>query len=228
MPPDVAHHALRVLRLKSGDAVTVFNGAGGEFQGVLETGPAGSALVHLLRFDPREAEMTFSVCVAQGLCAAEKMDWVLEKSVELGAQSVQPLAMQRSVARLAPERAAKRHQHWQQVVRAASEQCGRNRIAAVGPLQDLADWLSQGPAGASRLMLDPEARVPLATLPRPAPGETAVLLIGPEGGMTPAEKASAVAHGYDAVSLGPRILRTETAAAAALATLAAVWGTGAG
>jgi 16S rRNA (uracil1498-N3)-methyltransferase len=223
LPEGVTHHALRVLRLRAGDTVILFNGEGGEYQGALEVAPHGVADVQITGFDAREAELPFRVVVAQGLSAAEKMDWTLEKAVELGAWGLQPLAMQRSVTRLSGERANKREAHWVQIARAASEQCARNRILKVLPLATLDEWLEQLDTESVRLMLDPEAKLPLAKVMQPAAGVATYLLAGPEAGMSPAEKAAALVHGFSPVSLGPRVLRTETAAASALAILGALW-----
>jgi 16S rRNA (uracil1498-N3)-methyltransferase len=214
---------VRVLRLTVGDGLVLFNGEGGEYAATLEAVVGSVATVRINAFDPREAEMPVAVCLAQGLPAAEKMDWALEKAIELGAHSVQPVTMHRSVARLSAERALKRHAHWLQIARAASEQCGRNRVATVLPLAEFHAWLISLPPRGLRLLLAADAVLPLARVPRPEAGVTVYILAGPEGGMTPDEKASALSAGFTAVSLGPRILRTETAGAAALVTLATAW-----
>jgi 16S rRNA (uracil1498-N3)-methyltransferase len=164
------------------------------------------------------------VILAQGLPEGSKMDWIVEKAVELGAAAIQPLAAQRSVVRLAGDRADKRLAHWQGVVVSASEQCGRNRLADVAPVQDLNRWLGQGAAGGVRILLSPRADASLAHWTRQAPAQDVTLLVGPEGGFTDQEEDAALAAGALALSMGPRVLRTETAGLAALAILAAGWG----
>jgi 16S rRNA (uracil1498-N3)-methyltransferase len=222
LPESVAHH-LHVVRLPPGADLVLFNGEGGQYRARLaETGKKrASATVEA--FDPREAELPFPVTLAQGLPEGAKMDWIIEKAVELGVTAVQPLAAQRSVVRLSGERADKRRGHWEAVVVAASEQCGRNRLAAVAPVEPCARWLAQPGAGL-RLLLSPRAGASLAEWARANPAQEVCLLVGPEGGFTPEEEEAAVAGGALALSMGPRVLRTETAGLAALAILAANWG----
>ena len=238
LPEALAHHALRTLRLTDGDTLTLFNGQGGEWQARLSAPPGrgARASAELLAFDPREAELSYRVVIAQGLSGGDKMDWTIEKAVELGAAAIQPLACARSVVRLDADRAAKRVRHWQALCESAAAQCGRNRVPAVLAPRALTDWLASVKADLAAaanqanhahqqaLVLVPGARDRLAALPRPPAGTTTLLLIGPEGGLDETELAAAGAAGLRPVSLGPRVLRTETAAAAALATLAAAWG----
>jgi 16S rRNA (uracil1498-N3)-methyltransferase len=149
----------------------------------------------------------------------------VQKAVELGVTAIHPLAAARSVVRLAGERAAKRVAHWQAVAVSACEQSGRNRVPPVAPVAELAAWLarsSAGGAGTLRLLLSPAGATGLRDLPRPA--ASIILLAGPEGGFTPEEEAAALHCGFTPVRLGPRVLRTETAAVAALAALQALWG----
>lgn len=225
LPHELAHHALRVLRMRDGDALTLFNGRGGEYHGRLSAaGPKRStATVELLEFDPREAELPFAVTVAQGLSGGDKMEWTIEKVVELGASAIQPLACARSVVRLNAERAAKRQLHWQALIEAACGQCGRNRVPPVHAPAALRDWLPKAPADSLKLMLSPRGERPLSAFAAPRSGQPVLLLAGPEGGFAPEEEAAAQAAGFQPVTIGPRILRTETAAAAALAMLAALW-----
>jgi 16S rRNA (uracil1498-N3)-methyltransferase len=156
------------------------------------------------------------------------MDWLIEKAVELGASGLVPLAAARSVVRLTGDRAERRRAHWQGVVRASCEQCGRNRLPEVAAPVELEAWLAGMPEqpenGDLRLMLSPRASVPFAELPTQAPSGNVTLLIGPEGGLTPAEEDAAAAQGFLPLGLGPRVLRTETAGIAVLAALAARWG----
>ncbi|MDC6129122.1 16S rRNA (uracil(1498)-N(3))-methyltransferase, partial [Burkholderia gladioli] len=165
--------------------------------------------------------------LAQGIAGGDKMDWLIEKAVELGVAGVAPLSTSRGVVRLSGERADKRVAHWQGVVRAACEQCGRNRVPAVAAVSDYAAWLAALPPpveGEVRLMLSPRASIAFAELPEQAPTGEIRLLIGPEGGLSPAEEDAARECSFQAIVLGARVLRTETAGMAMLAALAARWG----
>jgi 16S rRNA (uracil1498-N3)-methyltransferase len=227
LPADVARH-VQVLRLAADDTLTLFNGEGGEFTGrLLEIGKR-SALVRIEAHHAREAEAPYRITLAQGIAGGDKMDWLIEKAVELGVARVAPIGTARSVVRLSGERADKRVAHWQGIVRAACEQCGRNRVPAVAPVRDLRAWLGSLPEQAAadelRLLLSPRASIPFSALPAVAPAGEVTLLFGPEGGLSPDEEDAARAHGFTAVQLGARILRTETAGIAVLAALAARWG----
>jgi 16S rRNA (uracil1498-N3)-methyltransferase len=224
LPETVAHH-LHVVRQQLGAALTLFNGEGGQYRAVLaELGKKrASALVEA--FEPVEVELPYAVTLAQALPEGTKMDWIIEKAVELGVAAIAPLAAQRSVVRLAGERAEKRLAHWEAVVVAASEQSGRNRLARVAPLAELPRWLAQSPQGtAPRILLSPRATQSLAQWARNEPPQALTLLVGPEGGFTDQEEQAALAHGALALSMGPRVLRTETAGLTALAALNASWG----
>lgn len=222
LPATLAHHAW-VLRLQVGATLTLFNGEGGQYAAELISldKKGASALLH--QFDARECELPWHVTLAQALPEAAKMDWIIEKAVELGVAAVQPLAAQRSVVKLSAERAEKRHAHWQAVIVAAAEQCGRNRIARLAPLAPLAGWLGE-PAAAPRLLLSPRATQSLADWAGAGGPRALTLMVGPEGGFSDEEENAALRAGAVAVSLGTRVLRTETAALAALAALNALWG----
>ena len=222
LPRATTRHALRALRLRAGERLTLFDGRGGEYEAQLIEAREPEAEVQVLRFDDREVELRWPITVAQGLSSGDRMDWTVEKSVELGAAAIVPLAMARSVTRLSGDRARSRREHWQALAIAASEQCGRNRIAVVEPVSPLTDWLGGLPDATLRLVLAP-AGAPLSTVRRPPPGHRVLLLAGPEGGFTDDELLAADTAGFRAISLGPRILRTETAAPVALAMLAALW-----
>jgi 16S rRNA (uracil1498-N3)-methyltransferase len=222
LPEAAAHHALRVLRLKPGDAVTLFNGEGGEYPGRIAD--AGRKVrVELAAWRDIERESPLEVTLAQALPAGDRMDWVVQKAVELGVARIVPLAAARCVVKLAGERAERRAGHWQSVAVSACEQCGRNRVPEIAPVLDLRHWLALQPANneGRRLLLDPQAGLRLREVPARG-GVT--LLVGPEGGLTEDEEAAARAAGFQGVALGPRILRTETAGPAALAALAALHG----
>jgi 16S rRNA (uracil1498-N3)-methyltransferase len=166
-------------------------------------------------------ESPLAVVLAQGISSGERMDYTVQKSVELGVTVIQPLLTQRSVVRLTGERADKRVAHWQAVAAAACEQCGRNRVPEVLPVQSLTHWLGTLRGGV-RYLLSPQAPNRLRELTRPADAIT--LLVGPEGGWDSTESAAAQTTGFAPLALGPRVLRTETAAVAALAAMQALWG----
>jgi 16S rRNA (uracil1498-N3)-methyltransferase len=221
LPPVVAHHVERVLRLASGDALTLFNGQGGEFPARLVSlgkAPRAELGEHL----PKEKESPLAITLVQSLASGDKMDWVLQKAVELGASRIVPVTSHRSVVRLSGERAEKRGEHWQRIVASACEQCGRNRLPEVAELRSLLSHMARAPApGTLRLILAPGAASKLSDLPRPSAAE---LLVGPEGGFTEDEVLAAQVAGYQSIRLGPRILRTETAGLAALTALQMLWG----
>ncbi len=222
LPPRVAHHATRVVRLRDGDPVVLFNGTGGEFAATLAL-DGRRAFAALTAFDSVERESPWSITLVQAWIANDKLDWVIEKSVELGVYSIVLAPAQRSVVRLAGDRLAKRIERLREVIISACTQCGRNRIPAIEASPNLAAALQAGLSnGATGILLHPNAELPL-TNAHPA-HHRAALAIGPEGGFDDNELALALQLGYHAFSLGPRILRTETAGLAALATLQAVGG----
>jgi 16S rRNA (uracil1498-N3)-methyltransferase len=210
------------LRLDAGDALTVFDGEGREYAAVIER--LGKHGVSLRLGEPLavDRESPVAVTLAQGISSGERMDYTVQKAVELGVAAVQPIAAERSVVRLSAERAAKRVAHWQAIAVAACEQCGRNRVPRVGPVLSLTDWLAAAPADALRLTLAPGRALTLHELERPR--ASVALLVGPEGGLSPREQADAAAAGFRPLRLGPRVLRTETAALAALAAMQVMWG----
>ncbi len=223
MPADAAHHASRVLRLREGDAVQMFDGQGRECHGVISDLPGKQVVVGDIVQVATCRESPLHVVLAQALCSSEKMDWVIQKATELGAAEIQPLATERSVAKLSPERVAKRTEHWQQVAVSACEQCGRNVLPVIHPPLDIMVWLQQMRAsGSSKYILLPQGATSLQSQPKPQ--GTAVLLIGAEGGFSQAESDSALLCGFTAIRLGARVMRTETAAVAGLAALQTLWG----
>ena len=221
LPEAAARHAVTVLRLQAGDTLNVFNGAGGEYRASLVAVNKREVRARLIEFDAAERESPLKITLALGISAGERMDYSLQKATELGVTAIQPLATERSVVKLAGERADKRLQHWQHVVIAACEQCGRNRVPAVAPVQKFFSYLAAVDGSKRLLMLSPDAATPLK---RVQAADEVILLIGAEGGLAPAECEAAAASGFEPVSLGPRILRTETAPVAALAVLQALWG----
>ena len=224
LPESVAHH-LHVVRLQPGAALTLFDGSGGQYGATLADIGKKRASALVGEHEAVEVELPYAVTLAQGLPEGSKMDWIVEKAVELGVAAVQPLAAQRSVVRLSGERAEKRHAHWQGVIASASEQCGRNRLAQLAPVADLHRWLAAPQAsGGQRILLSPRATQSLAGWAQANPAQALTLLVGPEGGLTREEEDAALAAGALPLSIGPRVLRTETAALAALAMLAGIWG----
>ncbi|WP_426112300.1 16S rRNA (uracil(1498)-N(3))-methyltransferase [Massilia sp. PWRC2] len=221
LPAAVAHHA-RVVRLQPGAPLTLFNGEGGEWSAQLASLDKHGASAVLLAHAARESELPYAITLAQALPEAAKMDWIIEKAVELGVAAVQPLAAQRSVVKLSAERAEKRHAHWHGVIVAASEQSGRNRVTTLAPLARLHDWL--GAPRAQTVLLSPRATQSLSQWAAATASCALALVVGPEGGLTLEEEQAVVVAGGLALSMGPRILRTETCALAALAMLAAHWG----
>jgi 16S rRNA (uracil1498-N3)-methyltransferase len=222
LPEAVAHH-VQVVRLAPGDAITLFNGEGGEYTAILASVEKRRVTAELKAFAPRDTELPYAVTLAQALPEASKMDWIVEKAIELGASGIAPLAAQRCVVRLSAERAEKKHAHWQGIVVAASEQSGRNRLAQLAPLDDFQRWIGQQDMH-RRILLSPRGQQSLADWARHQPPQAVTLMVGPEGGFSVAEEDAALAHGALALSMGPRILRTETAGLAALAALNALWG----
>lgn len=227
LPDEVTRH-VQVLRLQTGDAIVLFNGTGGEYSAEIVEMERRDTKVRVGPFSDVEAEPPYRLTLAQGVAGNDKMDWLIEKAVELGATRFVPLTASRSVVRLSGERAVRRQAHWQRIVQASCEQCGRNRMPEVAPAREIGAWfdsLPKAPAeGELRVLLSPRASVPFAALPNDPPGGEVTLLIGPEGGLSAAEEATAREHGFVAVGLGPRILRTETAGIAVLSALAARWG----
>jgi 16S rRNA (uracil1498-N3)-methyltransferase len=224
LPEEVVRH-LHVLRLENGAPLTLFNGQGGEFAATLVELGKRSGVARIDAFASREAEPPYHLTLAQGIAGGDKMDWLIEKSVELGAAQIVPLITAKSVVRLSGERALRRQAHWQALVRAACEQCGRNRVPVVAAPMDFSRFLTAQSSGAAlRVLLSPRAGTAFGELPTHAPQQPVTLLIGPEGGLSDTEESAAIEQGFTALALGPRILRTETAGIAVLAALAARWG----
>lgn len=224
LPEEAAHHAARVLRMKEGDQLRLFDGNGGQWLcRILRLKPVPH--VALESHEAVACESPLRVTLAQSIPAGDKMDWVIQKCVELGVAAIQPVAARRSVIRLSGEKAERRARHWQNVAVSASEQCGRAAVPVVAELLDFAQYLAR-PAtpGEIRLILAPGAEVRLRD--RTPPAGPVTVLIGPEAGFDEQEVQMARSVGFEPVSLGPRILRTETAGPAVLAALMALWGDG--
>ena len=218
LPAGAARH-VQVLRLQPGAAITLFDGAGGEWAASVVAMGRSDVSVQLGARADVDRELSLPITLALGMPANERMDTVIEKATELGAVAIQPLLCERSVLRLAGERAQKKVAHWQAVALAASEQSGRTRVLQVAPVRSLAEWLRELPVDQSaRWVLSFDDAKPLASLAPPHAG--VVSLSGPEGGLSPAEEALARAAGFAPVSLGARVLRADTAPLALLAHLA--------
>jgi 16S rRNA (uracil1498-N3)-methyltransferase len=222
LPAAGAHHVARVLRLREGAALSVFDGAGSEF-GAEIVRVTGDAVTVLLGLEmPPVCESPLAVTLIQGTSRSERMDWTLQKATELGVHAIAPVLTARSIVRLDARQAEKKRVHWQGIVIGACEQCGRSRIPNVATPIVLRDHLSNVYNTGRRLVLDPMASASLAGLS--SPPSTVELLIGPEGGLEDEELAAAEKAGFMRVRLGPRVLRTETAAVVALSVLQALWG----
>jgi 16S rRNA (uracil1498-N3)-methyltransferase len=218
-----AHHLARVLRATVGDHVIVFND-GVEFAAVITRIDKSGVTVKLERGSPVDRESPLTCVLAQAISSGERMDLTLQKAAELGVRRVQPLYSERSIVRLDVERSAKRVEHWRQVMISACEQCGRNVVPDVCAPQPVIEWLGALPAPRSnelRVLLSPHAEQRLSDL---APPTYVLLMAGPEGGFNEIESQLAHERGFVALRLGPRILRTETAALAALAAFNTRWG----
>lgn len=222
LPEPISHH-IHVLRLAPGAALTLFNGEGGEYEAVLRVIEKKRAVAEIEAFSPRDAELPYPFTLAQALPEASKMDWIIEKAVELGACVIQPLSAQRCVVRLSAERAEKKLEHWRAIIVAASEQSGRNRLAQLAEPAAFNNWIGR-PDPHPRILLSPRASLSLSDWARRTPPQAISLLIGPEGGFTEQEENIALTHGALALSMGPRVLRTETAGLAAISALNAIWG----
>ncbi len=220
LPEGAAHH-LAVLRLRRGDEITLFNGQGGEFTAELTRLSAKEALARVLSSRRPERESPLSITLAQCVSSGDRMDIALQKSTELGVSKIVPLASERSVVKLSGDRAKKRVAHWRNVVVAACEQCGRNRIPEVAAIVDVGTFLDARSGGGLRLLLSPYGD---RCLKRLEPPREVTLLVGPEGGLTAQERADAERAGFLPVRFGPRVLRTETAPLAAIAAMQALWG----
>jgi len=227
LPASAGHHARRVLRLRPEEPIVLFDGNGNEYAAALLYDPrdaAGAlARIHAVAAVDREARV--AITLVQALSAQEKIDWLIEKCVELGVARVVLAPAERSVVRLDQGRGARRLERWRDIASAACAQCGRNRVPQILLAPDLVAALGAVPAGSRRWLLEPQAPRGLGAAAADGAGDMAlVCAVGPEGGFTATEQAQAAALGYEAVRLGTRVLRTETAGLAAVAALLALHG----
>lgn len=219
---DTAARHVQVLRLQAGDPITLFNGEGGEYRAHLTEVHRKRVSAQITEFADLERESPLILRLIQAISKGDRMDYTVQKAVELGVNHIQPVFSERSVVRLKGERLEKKLAHWQGIAISSCEQCGRNRPPAWGEIMDLNDALAAAKHHTGiRLVLDPRATTSLGNLPE---DKTYTLLSGPEGGFTDQEIDTALAHGFTGIRMGPRILRTETAAIAATAALQARFG----
>ena len=224
LPREAAHYLGRVLRLRPGDELTLFDGRGGEFAATVGEVTKQRVVVRVGERSPRERESVLSIRLVQGISRGERMDVAVQKTTELGVARITPIVTEFSVVRPDRGKRESRVGHWTRIARSACEQCGRNRVPQVDVPLSFDEWLrDEGTDGASlRILLDPGAAQTLASIGEQPAGVD--LLVGPEGGLSDGEREQAIEKGFIAVAMGPRILRTETAAIAAVAMLQARWG----
>ena len=218
-----AAHAVRVVRLKPNDNLTLFDGRGGQHAGTILEIRRGRVRVRVGGHDATDRETPLAITLAQGVSRGDRMDWVIQKATELGVRAIVPVLTERSVVKLDGDRARKRNVHWQEVAISACEQCGRNVVPTVLPLLDLNQYLAYArKEDELRFLLSPEGGHRLREMDKPY-GRFS-LLVGPEGGFEEGEVDVARSVGFTPLQLGPRVLRTETAGLAALAAMMALWG----
>jgi 16S rRNA (uracil1498-N3)-methyltransferase len=215
LPEQAGLHLTRVLRLDPGTPITLFDGTGGEYEGTLER-DGKSWWARVGAHDPVERESPLSLTLLQGVARGERMDLIIQKATELGVARILPVLLERSVVKLDAKQRARRLEHWRAIAIAACEQCGRNRVPEVPEPQPLSDAIASLPERSARCLLAADGEAPLARVPV---ADGAALLIGPEGGLADNERKFALANGFTAYRIGPRILRTETAGLAAIASL---------
>lgn len=225
LPDDIVHHATRVLRLGEGQEIVLFDGQGGEFPAQLQRS-GNQWTAHTQPRQPVNRESPLNFIVVQALAAADRMDWIVRKSVELGARAIIPIKTQRCVLRLEGDRLQKRLTHWRQIAIAACEQCGRNVVPQVEEITDLSAFLTAHRKEQKWLCEPGENSTPLSKMPAPAADEPIYLMVGPEGGWSDGERAACKSAECKPIVLGPRTLRTESAAMSILAAAMVLWGDG--
>lgn len=219
---DQHRHVSRVLRLKAGAEITLFDGLGGEYSATVEEVKRGQSTVRTGRYHEVERESPVSVRLVQGVGRGERTDYAIQKAAELGVTSIVPLLTRRGVVRLDAERAARRLDHWRGIIVHACQQCGRNRIPELFPVVALNEWLLEYECGGLDLMMQPDSGNSISAFDYD--GGLVTLLVGPEGGLDAKELEAAYAAGFLGVTLGPRTLRTETAAVVGVTAIQAKWG----
>lgn len=221
LPEAASHHLSRVLRMRTGEMLHVFNGRGGCHEARIVSIGKRQVEVELIAFREEERESRLDILLAQGISRGQHMDYTIQKAVELGVTHIVPVLTGHGNVSLKDERVETRLRHWEGIIIHACEQCGRNRLPTLSPPVNFSDWLAQD-TRSRRLILDPESEHSLAAITEP--GGAVSLLCGPEGGFGRDEVRTALREGYTGVRLGPRVLRTETAAVAALSACQTLWG----
>ncbi len=223
LPAAAAHHASRVLRLRVGDAVQIFDGLGNALDATINESAGKRVILGNLQTCMVQPESGLRILLAQAMCSSDKMDWIVQKATELGVSEILPVQAQRSVAKLSGARAEKRTEHWRSVAISACEQCGRNTLPLIHAPQELEAWLvAMRTTNSSKYILLPGGATQLRAQLKPETNVT--LVIGPEGGFTTDESNVAQQMGFIPILLGPRVLRTETAAIAAVSAIQTLWG----
>lgn len=218
---DNAHrHLTQVLRLKTGDPCTIFNGNGYDYSAIISSCDKRHTEVQITDISDREPPPDMELHLAVGISRGERMDYVVQKSVELGVHSITPLFTERTNVKLKDKRLDKRMEHWQGVIISACEQSGRSYVPTLNPAQTLDAWLESKPTNG--LLLDHRSEQTLSSLKKP--NKQLSLLVGPEGGLSEKERSKAAMVNFQGIRLGPRVMRTETAPLAALAAIQTIWG----
>lgn len=217
-----SHHLSKVLRLKAGAELIVFNGNGLQYPAVITQVNKKTVHVNTAVAESVDNESPLTSQLGIAVSRGDRMDWVMQKATELGVSAITPLLSERTNLKLTADRQNKKHQHWQQIIISACEQCGRNRLPTLNPLQTLDNWL-ETTAADKKLLLHHRSD---GQLNAAEPVSSVALLIGPEGGLSEQEIARASRRGFEALRIGPRVLRTETAPLAALAIVQQLWGDG--
>lgn len=222
LPETAARHLVQVLRMQPGESFIAFNGQGGEFSASIASVSKRESTAEIGSFHDISRESTLPVTLAQCVSKGERMEYTLQKAVELGVTEIVPLLSTRSVVRMDRERWEKKLEHWRGIIISACEQSGRTRIPQLHPVQELANWLPLAVHAALRLTLAPDAADSLRDVKRS--NQPVILLVGPEGGLSADEIATAQRRGFQTIKMGPRILRTETAGVVCLANIQSLWG----
>ncbi|WP_041522178.1 16S rRNA (uracil(1498)-N(3))-methyltransferase [Gilvimarinus agarilyticus] len=217
---NAAHYLGKVLRMTAGRPLIVFNGQGGEYSGVITDVAKKYIEVTLNSYDDNDRESRLSIELAVGLSRGERWDLVLQKATELGVTRIVPLVTERTEVKLKGERLEKKWQHWQQITISACEQCQRNRLPELAPLTQLSDYLARSDAEQKFVLHHRDHQA----LPKALTPSSVALLIGPEGGLSEDEIVTARNAGFNPLTLGPRVMRTETAPLAAISVLQYQWG----
>lgn len=221
LPPETSHYIIHVLRLKKGSLLILFNGLDGEFNTEIIDIHKKQAAINVKSFIARNVESPLKIHLAQGISRQDKMDLVIQKAVELGVSTITPLITEFCGVKLDKERLEKRLDHWRKVIISACEQSGRNIVPTLFGVTTFANWLLNGIYADSKLICHPNSSQTIATISKPT---DVILLIGPEGGLSDNELMKAKENNYTQISLGPRVLRTETATLAAITLLQGYWG----